>query len=161
VSAPEAVEPVLEALTLLQAALDGEIARATAHTTSLIELDADAALAYSQARMAFSTKVAALQLTLTGHVTEAARALGVGTFEPADLQAVHPALGARLVAALAALRRATGELQRRDALNHLLANRARACVTSWMRGYVGLPAAYDRRGVARALASLNTSAKVA
>ena len=151
---------VREVLGRLFTALAGEIERGRKQTLRLTALDAEAALEYVRARTCFTQKLAELEGELGARVAEAARALGLATFEVAELARRYPEPGRRLAESLASVRAAAAAVKRQDALNRLLAERARACVTAWLTALAGPAASYDRRGSARDLASFATAVRV-
>jgi hypothetical protein len=158
---PNPLREVFETVASLQALLDEEIARGRAQTEHFTKLDVGATLSYAQARAGFTARLGTLEAELGTRVAAAATALGLAGFDMDDVRRVLPGPGGELAAALGRLSGAAAVIRRQDALNHLLAARARACVSGWLRALTGAPAAYDRQGVARGVPRLSTSRQVA
>ena len=157
VSFPDIVATLRE----LQALVERELEQARAQTERLSALDADASLAYARARTEFTDALAEANARLTEQVQAASRALGMTSFDPAEIERRHPGAGQPLLLAARALAEAASALRRQDALNLQLAGRARACVTAWLHALTGSPAAYNRRGQVRELPVFSTSGRVA
>lgn len=152
---------VVNTVASLQKLLDDELVRARTQTEDFTRLDVDATLSYAEARTGFTNRLSVLEGELAGHIGAAASALGVSGFDLDEVRRLVPGPGAELALALARLGETAAAVRRQDALNNLLAARARACVSGWLRALTGAPAAYDRHGAARGLARFSTSTRVA
>jgi hypothetical protein len=153
--------PAIEIAERIRGALNAELAAARDQREMIRKLDADGLTERAARRADFNGKLAALEGDLGRALAAAGEQLGLRTVTLEALSARAPAESRRLGRAFADLRALAESLRRTDALNHLLAERALACVRGYVTALAPVPAAYDRRGAATESVALSTARRMA
>ncbi len=150
------LEPALGAALRLRDALASEVEEARSERQFLRRLDSAALFARAAQRARFLAESARLERELAAALARAAGALGLPEVTAARLARAAPAQGRRLSAALGEIRALAAALRELDQLNSTLAQRALACVRSYVEALAPAPRAYERRGARAPIAPLVT-----
>lgn len=149
----DSLENAIAIADQIRDALRAEVDRARGERGFIRTMDVDGLLQGAAARAAFNALMVKRQSELLAELRLAARALGLREVILRDLRAAAPELTFRLSSSLDEARTLVGALGALDQLNCLLGRRALLFVRAYLAALNPRPAAYDRRGLATALAA--------
>jgi FlgN protein len=131
----------------LRECLAREVDRSRAQREHLKTLDSAALFRGAEARAQFNASAARLQQELGEHLAAVAKERGLEQISLEALAAFAPAEAAALSRVFAEIRSLATALAEIDQLNRAIAERALACVESYLQALSLAPQAYDRRGL--------------
>ncbi|MBI5542731.1 MAG: flagellar export chaperone FlgN [Deltaproteobacteria bacterium] len=131
----------------LRECLAREVERARGEREHLKNLDAPALLQGAETRAEFNATAARLQRQLADQLTEVATEHDLSQVTLEALAGFAPSDASALSKAFAEIRSLAAALAEIDQLNRAVAERALACVESYMHALSLAPQAYDRRGL--------------
>jgi len=131
----------------LREQLASEVERARGQRDLLRTLNAPALFQGAETRSEFNEIAAALQKELAGQLAAVAREHSLDQLSLEALARFAPSEAAALSRAFAEIRSLAAALAEIDQLNRSIAERALACVESYLHALTHTPQAYDRRGL--------------
>jgi hypothetical protein len=154
------IENAIATTSLIRDALCAEVERARAERALIRTMDVDGLLRRASARAGWNALVNQRQVQLSSELALAGEAHGLTEVTIETLRAVAPAATDRLAQAFAEVRSLAAALAELDDLNRMLGQRALSFVRAYLSALNPRPAAYDRRGLAAALAVARASSTV-
>lgn len=137
----------IETARNLRDCLASEVERARAEREHLKKLDAPALFRGAETRAEFNTTAARHQQTLADQLAEVAHERGISQVTLEALAGFAPVEAGTLSRVFAEIRSLAAALAEIDQLNRAIAERALACVESYLQALSLAPQAYDRRGL--------------
>jgi hypothetical protein len=141
------LEQAIATATSLRECLAREVDRARTERQHLKNLDAQALLQGAEVRAEFNSNAARLQRDLSDHLADVANERNVSQMSLEALARFAPSEASLLSRVFAEIRSLAAALAEIDQLNRAIAERALACVESYMHSLSLAPQAYDRRGL--------------
>jgi hypothetical protein len=137
----------IETAQRLRDCLTNEVERARAERQHLKALDAPALFRGAETRAEFNSTAASLQQELADHLASVAKERGLAQLTLEALAGFAPTEASALSRIFAEIRSLAAALAEIDQLNRAIAERALACVESYLQALSSAPQAYDRRGL--------------
>src|SRR3954468_2741778 len=138
-------------------ALRAEVERARAERVLIRAMDVEGLMRRATARAEWNALCNQKQAQLSSELALVARAYGLKEVTIDGLRGIAPAPTDRLAQAFAEVRALAAALAELDDLNRALGQRALSFVRSYLTALSPRPTAYDRRGMALAVAAARSS----
>ena len=151
------LQDAIETARRLRDELAGEVERARSQREHLRTLNAPALFQSAENRAEFNETAATLQHQLASQLAAVARERSLAQVSLEALARFAPSEAAALSRAFAEIRSLAAALAEIDLLNRSIAERALACVESYLQALTLAPQAYDRRGLNLAAMRVRTT----